>query len=113
MSVRSKPTREQITAAEALYQDINAGKVKLGPQGKTGKFLAAVSSMNIKQKFTALMSVVALMFVVLGFVLYSNIDSAKDSVELLAGGLGLTFSVMFVLMWSTSISEGLRKACVK
>jgi len=90
---------QQITEADSLYQKINAGKVTLGNKGKIGKLVAALSAMGLKKKFTTFMSLVAIMFTALGFVFYSNIDSAKDSVGLLAGGLAGTFLLMFSMLY--------------
>ncbi len=111
MSVRSKPSREQITAAEALYRDINSGKASLAPEGKTGKMVAALSSMRLKQKFAVLMFVIALIFTLLGVSLYDNIDPSKGSVGMLAGELGVAFFVLFISLYmalSKSILSPLR-----
>jgi len=111
MSVRSKPTREQITAAESLYRDINAGKASLAPETKAGKIAASLSSMRLKQKFSMLMVIVALIFTMLGFSLYDNIDPEKGSAVMLAAELGVAFFVLFVSLYmvlSKSILSPLR-----
>ena len=91
MSVRVKPGRDQIEAAEALYREINAGRTSLGPQGKFGKLLAAFSSFNLRQKFAGFAGLLALMFLVLGLTFYNGIEGGESSAGLIAGGLSLAW----------------------
>jgi len=101
MSVRTKPTREQISEAESLYRDVNSGKASLFPEGRIGKMAASLSSMKLKQKFAVLMVVIAVIFLLLGYSLYDNIDPAKGSATLLAAELGVAFLVLFVSLYIT------------
>ncbi len=101
MSVRTKPSREQIAEAEELYRNINAGKASLAPEGKMARMVAALSSMKLKQKFYILMFVIALIFTLLGFSLYDNIDPKKGSLLMLAGELGIAYFVLFVSLYIT------------
>ena len=99
MSVRTKPDRNQISEVEQLYRDINAGKASLTPQGKISRMASAISSIRLKQKFTLLMFVIALIFTLLGFSLYDNIDPERGSLLLLASELGVAFLVLFVSLY--------------
>ncbi len=101
MSVRTKPSREQISEAEKLYRDINAGKATLTPEGMVGKTVAALSSMKLKKKFYVLISIIAMIFTLLGFSLYDNIDPTKGSLEMLVGELGVAFLILFVTLYVT------------
>jgi len=101
MSVRSKPSREQISAAEELYRDISAGRATLRPGGMVGRTVAALSSMKLKKKFYVLISIIAIIFTLLGFLLYDNIDPAKGSLEMLVGELGFAFFILFATLYIT------------
>ncbi|HEB56851.1 MAG TPA: PAS domain S-box protein [Gammaproteobacteria bacterium] len=101
MSVRTKPSREQIAEAEKLYHDVNAGNASLRPEGMLSRMVAALSSMRLKQKFALLMFVIALIFTLLGFSLYDNIDPEKGSLAILAGELAVAFLVLFVSLYIT------------
>jgi aerotaxis receptor len=66
MSVRSAPTREQVRAAESLYQGLRAGK---GHLPKAGGFLAGLS---IRARLIGVMSLMAVLIaLVAGFGLYA------------------------------------------
>jgi len=58
LSVRSAPAREQVRAAEALYQQINAGQGKLP---KAGGFLAGLS---IRTRLIGVMTLMAVMIAI-------------------------------------------------
>jgi methyl-accepting chemotaxis protein len=66
MSVRVKPSREEIAAAEALYRDINAGRATLKPT-PFKRFTHMLRSLPISRKlafaYTALITVVLLLVV--------------------------------------------------
>ncbi len=94
MSVRSKPSREQISAAEKLYSDINSGKTSLRENGAIGKIVAALSSMRLTHKAFALISGIALIFILLGLSLYDNIDTENSSALMLASELGIAFVIL-------------------
>ncbi len=94
MSVRSKPSREQISTAEKLYSDINSGKTSLEEKGIIGKLVASLSSMRLKHKVFALISGIALIFILLGLSLYDSIDTESSSALMLASELGIAFAIL-------------------
>ena len=64
LSVRAKPAQEQIRQAEALYRDINSGKVKLGYLSWWQKPLAWLKSTSIKSRLLVSQGV----FILLGLL---------------------------------------------
>ncbi len=86
MSVRHKPTQEQIDSASEFYKQINDGKAFLEPRG-FGKLVAWYTNLNIKTKLISLMTVLALAFV--GTVLANgNFDQLM--------GQSIAFALSFV-----------------
>jgi methyl-accepting chemotaxis protein len=86
MSVRHKPTREQIDAAVGLYKQINDGKAFLEPKGMA-KWAAWYRDLSIKAKLRGFMSVLALAFV--GTILASgNLDQVI--------GQSIAFALSFI-----------------
>ncbi|GMR19454.1 MAG: hypothetical protein BMS9Abin36_0049 [Gammaproteobacteria bacterium] len=89
MSVRTQPSRDQIAQAEALYQQINAGKApKVGLLARLNIF----NSMSIKQKLYGLMIAVVLTFGAMGLAHYNNI-SAMAVVNSVASNASLAESM--------------------
>ena len=72
MSVRTLPSRDQITRAEALYQQLNAGKP---PKVSLAARFNIFSRMNIRQKLYALITTVVLSFGAFGLIQYDNISA--------------------------------------
>ncbi|VAX13915.1 Methyl-accepting chemotaxis protein I (serine chemoreceptor protein) [hydrothermal vent metagenome] len=101
MSVRTKPSREQVSEAEELYRDINAGNATLTPEGAVSRMVAGLSSLKLKQKFYVLISAIAIIFTLLGLSLYDNIDPTKGSLEMLVGELAVAFLILFVTLYMT------------
>ena len=63
MSVRTKPTRQQIEQAESLYQDINAGKASL-KKGRVGSWIHKLRNIPIFWRLS--LSIMTLLIVVSG-----------------------------------------------
>jgi len=67
MSVRSQPSREQVRAAEGLYQQINAGKASLPKVG--GGFLG---NLSMRLRIQGVMALMALLIILIaGFGMYA------------------------------------------
>jgi methyl-accepting chemotaxis protein len=78
MSVRNKPTREQIENASSLYRRINEGKAKLR-EVSTWEKINMFKKFNIKQRLIAVLSIMAVMLLgVGGYGLY-GINKANES----------------------------------
>jgi len=60
MSVRTRPTQDEIAQADALYRSINAGNY--APNGRIKKFIGALFDVSLMKKFTFLMMVMAFAF---------------------------------------------------
>lgn len=95
MSVRYKPSREEIAAAEALYRKINAGEVSLAPTG-FGKVLSIAKSFSIKQRFYGLMALMLALLAASGYCIETAAASeAGLSSSTLYGSLLVVFAVLF------------------
>jgi methyl-accepting chemotaxis protein len=94
MSVRSKPSREEIDSAESLYRDINQGKVKLGQRSLLSR-LNLVSGLKLGGKFT-FMTIISLLpaLAALGFG-FQNMDTMALSV--IVGLLLLAIITSFIM----------------
>jgi methyl-accepting chemotaxis protein len=66
VSVRCKPSREEVESAEQLYRDLNAGRVKA--PGLAARLVAALSGMSLMRKFYLVMLVMAISFAASGFI---------------------------------------------
>lgn len=84
MSVRSKPTRQQIDDADRLYRDINAGKATLHTASRWQKF-DVFSRMRLFQKLSTSLAMILLPLLVLLFLVVSTqndeISKAQDEVH--------------------------------
>ncbi|MDP3030886.1 MAG: methyl-accepting chemotaxis protein [Rhodocyclaceae bacterium] len=76
MSVRSEPTRDQVRAAEALYQKINAGQGKLP---KTGGFLAGLS---IRARLIGVMALMAVMIAIGSLVGVMGLSQSNEALRI-------------------------------
>ena len=81
VSVRTKPTRQQIEEADALYRAINAGKVTLGKQTLLQK-LNFVSRMKIWQKIAATLLLTAALLSVSWFIALKGMQTSNDGVQM-------------------------------
>jgi methyl-accepting chemotaxis protein len=76
MSVRHKPTSDQIKQSGELYKQINDGKVSLEPKG-FAKWASWFKDLNVKAKFIGIMSIMAAVFAGTAFMSYQatgNLD---------------------------------------
>lgn len=100
MSVRSKPSRDEIQQAESLYRDINAGKVTLGRKSFLSR-LNFISKMGLSGKFS-LMTIAALLPAIASLALtYQHLDVNSMSI---IGAL-----VLLSVVLSVVISKGINK----
>ncbi|MDP1524368.1 MAG: PAS domain-containing methyl-accepting chemotaxis protein [Rhodocyclaceae bacterium] len=103
MSVRSEPSREGVRQAEALYQQINAGRAKLP---KTG----GASALGVQMRMQAVLGALALMLAILTGVAFVSGDAGLvgtlGAVFTLAGGLLMTVGGLL----TGSIVKPMRKA---
>ncbi len=99
MSVRTRPTRQQVEEAEALYRDLNAGKASLEPQGRVGRLLAAVRQFGLRQKFAAVVAVSTLIFAFAGWGIDNAINNGTDHMTAFAGGMGGALLVLFSMLY--------------
>lgn len=99
MSVRTKPGREQIEAAERLYQDINAGRASLAPTTRWQKLRAKLSGWGLRERFAALMAGGAAAFGLAGWGIHAAIAGGTDPGTALATGLGAVFLAMCGLLY--------------
>ena len=96
MSVRTKPSRDEIDAAESLYRKINAGKAGLGPKGLFARLGAAFRRLSIRGLLTGAAVLFCLMLGGLGVMVSTGVSSdvilgalAVMAVAALLAGLGL------------------------
>ena len=76
MSVRSKPTAQEVRAAEDLYQKLNAGKVKA--PGRIANAFTAWSSVSLMKKFYLIMLVLMVAFAGSGLTAWYPINEAQN-----------------------------------
>ncbi|WJW76425.1 methyl-accepting chemotaxis protein [Thiohalobacter sp. IOR34] len=106
MSVRTRPTRQQVEEAEALYRELNAGKASLKPQGRLGRLVAAVRQFGLRQKFFGLMGISALIFAIAAWGINGAIGSGMDPATALAGGLSGALLLVFAIFY-LALNRGL------
>jgi len=97
MSVRYKPSREEVVSAEVLYKALNAGHASLSPTG-LGRVSAWLKSFSITARFYALMSLVMVLLLGSGYCIESAwpADSVVFDATLVYGSLMAVFAVLFV-----------------
>ena len=83
VSVRTKPTREQIDAADALYKKINAGQVVLGKQTLLEK-INIFSRMKIWQKIAANLIITSVLLSGSWFIALNGLKASNEGL-LMAG----------------------------
>jgi aerotaxis receptor len=75
MSVRSCPSREQVRAAEGLYQQINAGKASLPKQG------GGLGSLSIRARLIGVMSLMAVLIAVISAIGIFSLSKCNDTLK--------------------------------
>jgi len=96
MSVRRKPSREQVESAEKLYRDINAKRASLHPTG-IGKLVAAV-----KSKFKTKHLVWGNFALALALLAFSTLFALNyDDTDIVYSVLGGAATIMFVMGFFT------------
>src|SRR3989344_422187 len=78
MSVRNKPTREQIENASSLYRRINEGKVKLHETSKWEK-LNMFKKLNVKQRLVTVLSILSVLLLGIGLYGLYGISKANEA----------------------------------
>jgi aerotaxis receptor len=74
MSARSEPTRAEISAAEALYQQLNQGKASLGKR-------SLAQRVTLRARLMAIMGFMALMIVALSLLGIYGLNQSNRSLE--------------------------------
>lgn len=105
MSVRTRPERNEIAAAEALYRDINQGKVKLGEESLLSK-LNFIKKMNMGGKFSVLVGSLLLPLIVMSISEF-HLFGVQLSVTAELTIVGIL--VAFALLISKSIVDSVAK----
>ncbi|MBV1870576.1 MAG: PAS domain-containing protein, partial [Gammaproteobacteria bacterium] len=94
MSVRRKPSREQIRNAENLYRDLKMGAVSsLAP---APSFKEKVAAMSLKSKFRAMLSIAAVIFAgiaAFGMMFTSSMMTVVIAFAVLFGGFSASLMV--------------------
>jgi len=94
MSVRYKPSREEVSFASNLYRKINAGEATLEPTG-FGRIKAAVKKMSMMQRFYVQMGLILLVMGVGGAFLHELVGGIEGAdMEVLT-----VFSTIFILLF--------------
>jgi len=94
MSVRYKPSREEVSFATDLYRKVNAGEASLEPSG-FGRIPAALKKMSMLQKFYVQMGLVLLVMGVGGVFLHDLVGEIEGAdIEVLS-----VFATIFVLLF--------------
>ncbi|MYN01993.1 PAS domain-containing protein [Pseudoduganella sp. DS3] len=117
MSVRSKPTRAQVAAADSLYRAINSGAaqgiviregqaVSCGWRGR----LQALGNLSLHARLLAMGAIGSALFVGLGTAAASLAPAAAAPWLLLAAGVGVAFSTGGAWMLHQAIVAPLREA---
>jgi len=114
MSVRRKPTRDQIQNAEALYRDIKDGKASIEPVGKLQQTVCYVKSkLNIKNKLTLNIVVTSVFFLLMASLSYKHMDLLKNETGFAGISAELEFYIvlavglMFTIFSNYSLAKGL------
>lgn len=102
MSVRSKPTREQIQAAEALYSDMRKGKAKfkviggnLVAEGPMGALKQKLKNMSIRTRIMSLPLFAFMGFATLGT--FNLMGSSQNDMLLTMGVVGGITVILIIL----------------
>ncbi|MCP5273567.1 MAG: PAS domain-containing protein [Burkholderiales bacterium] len=112
ISVRNKPTAEQIKSAELLYQDIKAGKVVLR-EGKVIKKgisekLVAIKNPSVKIKLSLLFAFPCLALLMAGFAATSGLATQYPAGYMSAIGFGVLISLLLAFYGISSITRPLK-----
>ena len=86
MSVRTRPSDEEIRQAESLYKDINAGKVSL-EKTAIQKILHRIKSVKFKSWLYLNIIFSAFIMFLTAFLLTTGLSAAIEEIILVAGGL--------------------------
>ncbi len=73
ISVRSEPTRDEINSAEALYRDINAGRVDLAPDLKA-RVMGMFQQFGIKTLMASTVVATIVLLFVIGLMINFSVD---------------------------------------
>ncbi len=98
MSVRYKPSRDEVASAEGLYRQLNNGTASLAPTG-LGRIAAFAKGFSIKSRFYALMTLVLALCLGAGYCIETSLlESGATLVDgsLVYGSLMSVFAVLFV-----------------
>jgi methyl-accepting chemotaxis protein len=105
MSVRTRPERNEIAAAEALYREINQGKARLGEESLFSK-LNFIRNMKLGGKFAVLVGSLLLPLVVMGVSRFQLFGiQLNETAELSIVGV----LIALALLLSKSIVDGIVK----
>jgi len=91
VSVRSKPDRKDIEAADALYKKINAGEVVLGKQSLLQK-LNFLSRMKIWQKMSASLIITAALLTGSWWLALQGLDDSNDAIQMAGNDRKVAFA---------------------
>ncbi len=69
MSVRTKPGRDEIEAAESLYRDVNAGKARLGREGGFARLAGVFRGLGVRALVGLVVVVFSAMLAALGVMI--------------------------------------------
>lgn len=112
ISVRNKPTAEQITSAELLYQEIKAGKVVLR-EGKVIKKgiaekLVAIRNPSVKTKLGLLFAFPCFALFMAGLTAITGLAAQNPAAYMSAIGLGVLISMLLAYYGISSITRPMR-----
>lgn len=112
ISVRNKPTCEQIQFAESLYRDIKTGKVvlkegKVIKKGISGK-LAVIKNLSIKTKLSLSFALPCVALLMAGIGAINGLPEQHPAVYMSAIGFGILISMLLAFYSISSITRPLK-----
>ncbi len=110
MSVRTKPGRDEIEAAESLYRDVNAGKARLGREGGFARLAGVFRGLGVRALVGLVVVVFSAMLAALGVMISLG---ASHAALLTVVGVMIAASLVFGFGLASYIGRPLRYAAEK
>jgi len=102
MSVRYKPSRAEVSAAEALYAQINAGKATLQGTGKPS-MQERMDNVGIRRLFHSLMAILFVMFAAVSIFINNLLTHAGEGTDVTLEVFGSFIGMYALLFFGTRV----------
>ncbi len=109
MSVRTRPSDDEIRAAEELYRDVRAGKASLEKTGMQ-KFMYRLQSVKSSTWMYLNAALASFVMFLTAFLMTTGMSKTTEEIILVAGGI---ITLLFSLLITRNIQKGIRMMAEK